>query len=191
MTCMQLSSVRSSLFLAFEHVSEQLRQRVLGTFTKFRSLVVKKHEALQEALHDREDRLQKLLETSSDAIVVINGQHRLLEVNSRALALLGISRKNIEKFTIDAFLPSNNISNFERSGPPFFRGRECCGECQIRRLDGSPRKTAFSFQANFVPGWHVCRFRCVTFETSEVEARTGRLITTFIAAHQPTTGRLG
>jgi len=195
---MQLSSARSSLFLAFEHVNEQLRQRALGTFTKIRLVMVEKHEALQEALHDRENRLLKLLADSSDAIVVIDGQHRLLDANSRALALLGISRTNIEQFTIDAFLSSNNISHFERSGPPFFRGRECCGECQIRRLDGSRRKTKFSFQANFVPGRHVCRFRCVTFEKAEVEAQVDRVIAKIIAVHeqvlceildQPTTGR--
>ena len=160
---MQLSNVRSSLFLAFEDVGEQLRQR-LGAFTKIRFALVKKQRALREALCKRQNRLLKLLASSFDAIVVIDGEHCILDANQRALILLGISRTNIDKFTIDAFLPDSHISHFIRSGAPFFRGRERCSECQIKRLDGGLRETKFSFQANFIPGRHLCIFRDVAFD---------------------------
>ena len=169
---MQFYSVRCSLFLAFEELAERLRQRLLITIAKVRFVVIEKHRALQEALYERENRLLKLLATSFDAIVVIDGDHSILDANQRALTLLGISRKNIDKFTIDAFLPDDRVSNFLRSGPPYLRGRERGGECQIKRLDGGWRVTEFSFQANVIPGRHLCRFRDVVLGKTKVEART-------------------
>jgi len=165
---MQLSSVGSTLFLAFEDVGKQLRQRLDG-LAKIRFAVEEKHRALQEALCERENRLLNLLGTSSDAIVVIDDGRSILDANQRALTLLGISRKNIDKFTMNAFLPDTHISQFIRSGPPFLRGRERRGECQIKRLDGGRRETEFSFQANFIPGRHLCRFREIGVDEPKVE----------------------
>jgi PAS domain S-box-containing protein len=168
---MQFSSVRCSVFLAFEELAERLRQRLLTTIAKLRFVIIEKHRALQEALCERENRLLKLLATSFDAIVVIDGEHSILDANQRALTLLGISRTNIDKFTIDAFLPDDRVSHFIRSGPLYLRGRERGGECQIKRLDGGWRDTEFAFQANFIPGRHLCRFRDVAFDKTRVETR--------------------
>ena len=125
-------------------------------------MAVKKHQELHEAVRERENRLVGLLTSSFDAIVLTNDEHRILAANPPALALFGISQKNIGKFTIDAFLPIERIRDFERSGPPFLRGKERGGECQIRRLDGRQRVAEFSFQANFVPGRHLVKFHDVT-----------------------------
>lgn len=117
------------------------------------------HRRLLNALLERENHLTNLLADSLVAIVVMNDSHSFLAANQVALTLFGISDKNIGNFTIDAFLPWNQIPWFERSGPPLIRGRERWGECQIRRLDGSSKKVEFTFQANFVPGRHLSKFR--------------------------------
>lgn len=158
---MQISKIRSQLSLAFEYANVNL-QRMQDAIARFRRMAVKKHQELHEAVRERENRLVGLLTSSFDAIVLTNDEHRILAANPPALALFGISQKNIGKFTIDAFLPIERIRDFERSGPPFLRGKERGGECQIRRLDGRQRVAEFSFQANFVPGRHLVKFHDVT-----------------------------
>ncbi len=118
---------------------------------------------LREAVLMRRNRLQTLLTDSSDAIVVMNEDRRLLAANPLAVSLFGVSEKNISKFSIDAFLPVSQISNFKSRGVPFLRGKELRGKCVIRRLDGRLRVAEFSFQPNFVPGLHLSRFRDITY----------------------------
>jgi PAS domain-containing protein len=123
---------------------------------------MKEHHRLQEAFREKETYLAKLLSDSQEPVVVMNDSRRLLAANQAALSLFGISDKHRRDFTLDAFLPWGQIPWFERSGPPFLRGRERCGECQIRRLDGSVRIAEIMFHANFVPGRHLSKFheRC-------------------------------
>lgn len=123
-----------------------------------RSRTMKEHQRLHDAFREKESSLAKLLADSAEPIVVMNDSRRLLAVNQAALRLFGISDKHVRDFTLDAFLPWGQIPWFERSGPPLIRGRERCGKCQIRRLDGSVRIADFMYQANFVPGRHLSKF---------------------------------
>lgn len=152
------SRIRSGLFVAIEQASEYFK-RTQRMAVAIKCRAQQEHRRLQEALRERENHLTKLLADSFVAIVVMNDSHRFLAANQAALTLFGISEKNIDNFTIDAFLPWSQIPWFERSGPPLIRGRERWGECQIRRLDGSSKTVEFTFQANFVPGRHLSRFR--------------------------------
>ena len=116
------------------------------------------HWQLQEGLRQKEDCLLRLLADSSAPMVVTDDTHRLLAANPAALTLFGISQKNLRKFTIDAFLSRDQVPCFERPGPRF-RRMERLGECQIRPLNGKPKVVEFSFQANFLLGRHVSKFR--------------------------------
>jgi len=115
-------------------------------------------ELLQIAFYDRfirqederENYLSRLLKDSSEPVVVTDDEHRLLAANLAALTLFGISQKNLNNFSIDAFLRHDQVHCFEREGPPFMQGPERLGECQIRPLNGKPKVVAFSFQANFL-----------------------------------------
>jgi PAS domain-containing protein len=117
------------------------------------------HWRLQEGLRERENYLIRRLANSSEPTIVTDDAHRLLAANPAALVLFGISDKNLNKFTIDAFLRQDEVHCFERKGPPFIKGAERVGECQIRPLHGKPRVVEFSFQANFLLGLHVSKFR--------------------------------
>jgi len=140
--------------LHFRHARDALLE--------FPLMVMRERRMLREAILKRRNRLQTLLTDSSDAIVVMNDDRCLLAANPLAVALFGVSEKNISKFSIDAFLPVSQISNFKRRGVPFLRGKELRGKCEIRRLDGCLRVAEFSFQPNFVPGRHLSRFRDIT-----------------------------
>jgi len=109
-------------------------------------------------LRPRENDLQKLLASSQDAVVVTSVDHRFVAANPKALSLFGISERNMKMFTIDAFLSRGQIPLFDEIGASFASGRERCGECEIRRLDGNSGIAEYTFVANYVPFLHVCRF---------------------------------
>jgi PAS domain-containing protein len=117
------------------------------------------HWRLQEGLREQENYLIRLLANSSEPMVVTDDAHRLLAANPAALILFGVSDKNLNKFTIDAFLRHDEVHCFERQGPPFIKGAERVGECRIRPLHGQPKVVEFSFQANVLLGLHLSKFR--------------------------------
>lgn len=139
-----------------------LREKVAQVSEKIRH----ERQRLLELIRQREGHLAKLLADSTDAIVVTDDAHRFLAANQPALDLFGVSEKNIQKFTIDAFLPYNEIRFFERTVPRFVRGTERHGGCKIRRLDGSLREVEFTFQANFVLGRHLSVLHDLTGEAA-------------------------
>jgi PAS domain S-box-containing protein len=177
-TIVWTAGVRASLFTVFENVSARL-QRARDALADVKQRATKEHRRWQEVLLERKGRVGQLLADSLEAIVVTNDKRRLLAANPPALALFGVSPKNLEKFTIDAFLPASELLEFERNGPRFLRGRERRGECEIRRLDGSVRVVEFTFQANFVPRRHLSRFRDVT------DRETGKVPNTKKIAQAP------
>jgi PAS domain S-box-containing protein len=175
------AGLRASLFAVFENVSLRL-QGARDALANVKQRAIKEHRRWQEVLLERKGRVGRLLADSVEAVVVTNDKRRLLAANPPALALLGLSPKNLEGFTIDAFLPASELLEFERNGPLFFRGRERRGECEIRRLDGSRRVVEFTFQANFVPRRHLSRFRDVT----DREGGTARNTVRITQAHRQT-----
>ena len=110
---------------------------------------------------ERENYLARLLTDSSEPVAVTDDAHRLLAANPAALTLFGISQKNLRNFTIDVFLRRDQVHCFERECPPFVKGTERLGECQISPLHGKPKVVAFSFQPNFLLGRHLSRFHDV------------------------------
>lgn len=158
---MQSVKVESWLLVPMGVVGKSLRTaRQMPAELAYR--VKRGHWRLQEALREKENNLARIVADSPDPMLVTDDLHRVLAANSAALDLLGVSKMNLSKFTIDAFLPYGQIHCFERTGPPFVKGAERLGECVIRRLDGRVRTVEFTFQANFVSGRHLSRFREVS-----------------------------
>jgi PAS domain S-box-containing protein len=154
-----VSKFRSQLSVALEPVIVHLRaaQNALG---RLRTNVVNKPRRLDDAIRAREKDLPRLLESSPDAIVLVNPGLRFVAANRKALDLFGISAKNMEMFAMDAFLPRGQIfpARDEKTAP-FITRKQWHGECQIRRLDGSLRVAEFIFLANYLPFLHLCMFR--------------------------------
>jgi PAS domain S-box-containing protein len=167
---MQITKFRSGLFIAFEQMTVHL-QRAENTLTRLVRSFAEKHRRLQEALREREDGLRKLLASSPDAIVVTNADHRFVAANPTALDLFGISEANMGKFTVDAFLPHEQILDFDGNGSPFMKRKESHGKCRIRRLDGSSRIAEYTFVTNFAGRRHLSRFHDVTPEKMKFIAK--------------------
>ena len=74
--------------------------------------------------------------------------------------MLGVSERNIDKFTMDTFV-SCCESGFDWVGQTSVKNTNQWHFCKIRRLDGSSMVGEFIFQANVSPGRHLSRFRNV------------------------------
>jgi PAS domain-containing protein len=154
------SRLVSRLYAAAHHVGQRV-QSLRRTFADFGLLLRTGRSRLQEALREKETGLAKVLADSTEPVVVTDDAHRILAANAAALVLLGVSKSNLHRFAIDAFLPPEQVHYFERSGPRFIKRDKRRGECEIRPLGGNPKVVEFSFQANFIRGRHVSKFHDV------------------------------
>ena len=167
----KITKFRSQLSKGFEQDAAELR-RARNMLMRLANSVLGKPARLRQELRTRENELHELLISSLDGIVVTDDSHHFVTANSKALELFGVSEKNAEKFTIDAFLShGQRLGLFDtNSGSPFIGRREGHGKCKIRRLDGSQRIVECVWVANFFPFQHLCRFCDVTPPNRRVSA---------------------
>jgi PAS domain-containing protein len=154
-----VSMLRSGVLSMRERLSE------CGRWARMRTVEVRWEAILEQQLinktaREKEMRLAKQLADPVEATVLLDDEYRLVAANQVALSMLGISERNIGKFTIDAFL-SYGESGFERMGRSLMRTRDAWRKCRIRRLDSSSFVGEFVFQANVAPGRHLSTFRNV------------------------------
>jgi PAS domain S-box-containing protein len=155
----KIATFGSQAFIALNKVTAHL-QRTQKTLTRLGRSVIDKPRRLQEARRTSEHDLRKLLENSLDAIVVTDGDHRLVYANPKALDLFGVSELNMRKFTIDTFLSHCQILKLRRKWF-VIRRDEMYGKCKISRLDGSLRVAEYIFVANFISRRDLYRFEHV------------------------------
>ena len=147
-----------------EQVSSVSRQ-VTGKFLKARDAVVglgrtiaDKPRKMREIRLTRENDLRSLLASSLEAIVVTDSDRRLVAANAKALELFGISEFNMGNFTVDAFLASVELPNFDWNDSSFESREARAKRCKIRRLDGGLRVAEYQFVADIVPRRHLYKF---------------------------------
>jgi PAS domain-containing protein len=150
---MEVTKLRSALFLALKQQVEELATSLGGRLRSIRA----HFRARDEELRARQNHLQSLLISSCDAIVVTDTRRRVVAANPIALHFWGISKANIKHFTLDAFLSTPEIPNFDSSDSPSKGRQESHGECKIRRLDGRMLVADYIFVPNFTPFRHLCR----------------------------------
>ena len=148
---MDAARLKSELFIAFEEAT---------TFTR-RALNMFRARAPHDREISRDNGLQLLLTSSPDPIVLIDGAHRFVDANTKALDLFGISKTNVMKFTLDTFISYKVIAKCDRYRSAFVKRPEKHGKCEIRRLDGSLRSAEYIYIPNFVRFRHLLRFRNV------------------------------
>lgn len=140
----------------------QLYRRRPNTLTIVGRSVADKPRGLQKALRSSENELRELLASPLDAIVVTNADGSLIDANSKALDLFGITRTNMRQFTIGVFLSHSQIQQFDGKRLPFARRETRRGKCEIQRLDGGLRVVEYSFVGNVTPFRNLCSFRSAT-----------------------------
>jgi PAS domain S-box-containing protein len=151
----QASIALEQLFVALKEMTVHLH-RALETLTRLGRSDIAKPRRLQ-ARRKKEDDLKLSLEAFDYAIVVMNGDHRLVYANPKALDLFGVSELNVRKFSIDTFLSHCQILELRRKWFLIRRG-ERYGKCEIRRLDGSLRVAEYVLVADVIPRLHLYRF---------------------------------
>ena len=152
------AKLTTRLFAAVNRISSRLRSVREGVGA-LACRAKAGHLRWQQALREKRNHLEKLLADSPEPMVITDGALRFVAANPAALALFGVSKTNIGKFAIDAFLSTQQVDFFKHGGPPFVRGATRLGECEIRCFDGRVKVVDYIFQPNFMPGRHLANFR--------------------------------
>jgi PAS domain-containing protein len=93
-----------------------------------------------------------------DAIVVTDGDRRLVAANAKALELFGISESNLGNFTVDAFLANVELPDLDLTDSSFEHREVRVNRCKIRKLDGGLRVAECQFVAGIVPRRRLYKF---------------------------------
>jgi PAS domain-containing protein len=142
-------------------VSRQVTRKLLkaqDAITALGRTIADKPRRIREVRLMRENDLRNLLAISLDAIVVTDGDRRLVAANAKALELFGISEFNMGNFAVDAFLANVELPDFELTDSSFEHREVRVNRCKIRRLDGGWRVAECHFVAGIVPRRHLYKF---------------------------------
>jgi PAS domain-containing protein len=135
-------------------------QWVRRRMVQIRWKAILERQIINRTAREKEAWLARQMMDPAQATVLLDDKNRLLVANQAALSMLGISERNINKFTMDAFV-SYHESGFEWVGQSTMKKRNEWRICKIRRLDGSSMVGEFILQDNVSPGRHLSRFRNV------------------------------
>jgi len=135
-------------------------QWVRRRMVELRWKAILERQIVNKKAREKEAWLARQLTDRVDAEVLLDDKHRLVVANQSALSMLGVSERNIDKFTMDTFV-SCCESGFDWVGQTSVKNTNQWHFCKIRRLDGSSMVGEFIFQANVSPGRHLSRFRNV------------------------------
>ena len=133
---------------------------VRGRMVEIRWKAILERQIINRTARQKEAWLTKRLTDPVEATVLLDDKHRLVVANQAALSMLGISERNIDKFTMGTFV-SYRESGFDWQGQSSLKKTNEWRICKIRRLDGSSMVGELIFQANVFPGRHLSRFRNV------------------------------
>ena len=133
---------------------------VRGRMVEIRWKAILERQIINRRSRQKEAWLARQLTDPVEATVLLDDKHRLVVANQAALSMLGISERNIDKFTMDTFV-SYRESGFGCVGQSSMKKTNEWRICRIRRLDGSSMVGELMFQANVFPGRHLSRFRNV------------------------------
>jgi PAS domain S-box-containing protein len=123
----------------------------------------------EEALRQSESTVRAIFENSLDGIVITEDRGICMESNSAAATLVGLTREqfigsSLFKFAVDGL--EKEWRGFRETGS----GR---ARFWIRRYDGVKRLIDCSFNANIMPGRHLCVLRDIT-EQQSLEEQLGQ-----------------
>ena len=106
----------------------------------------------------REARLRSLLELSSTAMIVVDGDRRVVDSNEAAGEVVGGTREEILGRRIDDFTATDGGFDVEAIWARLMRDGRLNGAYPMRRLDGEVRPIVFAATANVLPGRHLSVF---------------------------------
>lgn len=160
----------------FLHLGQRLNAIILWARARVVAIewnAMLERQRAKKVAREKEARLARHLSELTEAVVLLDDKHRLIKANQNALCLLGLSQRNISKFTLDTFLCSK-VPGLPRMGRAQNRKSDRWRACEIRRLDGTSMVAEIMFQSNVGPGKHLSRIRNVRtcrHVPSQIQAR--------------------
>jgi PAS domain S-box-containing protein len=140
--------------------------KVVGAAVAFHDITSRRQA--QEALKDQARQLQALFDNTRDAVVIEDGEGRIVDANHAAAEMFGLARhdlfgRNIRESMEEGYPIDENWDTFLQKGS--FRGQRT-----LIRADGSRRIVDFSATAHFLHGRHLAFYRDIT-QQQELEAQ--------------------
>ncbi|MBA2783182.1 MAG: PAS domain S-box protein [Rubrobacteraceae bacterium] len=131
-----------------------------GLTVYFRDVTERKRA--REALHESEQRLRAVFDSTLDAILIANDDREYTEVNPAACRLLGVARKDLLGSRLEDFVPEAEKETAREGWREFLEKGRMEGEFRLRRTDGAIRIAEFRAKADFLPGRHLSVLRDIT-----------------------------
>ena len=123
---------------------------------------VTERKRAREALHESEQRLRAVFDSTLDAILIANDDREYTEVNPAACRLLGVARKDLLGSRLEDFVPEAEKKTAREGWREFLEKGRMEGELRLRRTDGAIRIAEFRAKADFLPGRHLSVLRDIT-----------------------------
>ncbi|CAN5892552.1 hypothetical protein BH18ACT11_BH18ACT11_28830 [soil metagenome] len=131
-----------------------------GLTVYFRDVTGRKRA--REALHESEQRLRAVFDSTLDAILIANDDREYTEANPAACKLLGIAQEELLGSRLDDFVLETERETVREAWREFLENGRMEGEFHLRRTDGAIRIAEFKAKADFLPGRHLSVLRDIT-----------------------------
>ncbi|MGZ4316913.1 MAG: PAS domain S-box protein [Gaiellaceae bacterium] len=116
---------------------------------------------VQEVVRQSEQQFRALFETALDAIVTLDDEGRLIDVNPAACELFGRTREELLELPAEALVPEEARAKLARNFAEFLALGQIHEERVYLHSSGKRRIVDVSARANFLPGRHLAILRDV------------------------------
>jgi diguanylate cyclase (GGDEF)-like protein/PAS domain S-box-containing protein len=107
-----------------------------------------------DLLHQNEEKFRAIFEGALDAMLILDDDARLVEVNAATGKLLGAPAAELPGRAIEDFVEPRARKAFKRKWRKYLERGQARGEFRLRRADGSLIQVEFASRADFLPGRH-------------------------------------
>ncbi len=116
----------------------------------------------EEALRASESRFRAVFEDAIDAIFVMDGQGRFVDVNPAACHLAARCKEELVGMNILQLVPPSRVGDIDQLTRMFHERGAVKGEFQVMRPEGEIIDVEFTSKADFLPGYHLAVFSDIT-----------------------------
>jgi PAS domain S-box-containing protein len=116
----------------------------------------------EEKLKDSESRYRLLFETSLDAIMIVDGNGKYVEVNESLCRILKTPREKLMGSHFSEFMVPERVEDARKAFTALQEEGFFKGDFPMRAGDGTIVELTWSSRANFMPGLHVCVARDIS-----------------------------
>jgi PAS domain S-box-containing protein len=116
----------------------------------------------EEKIKSSESRYRSLFETTLDGIMIVDEQGKYIDVNESLCRILKAPRERLIGSHFSEYMIPERLDEARNAFVALRETGHFTGDFPIRAADGSVVEIAWSSQANFMPGLHVCVARDIS-----------------------------